>query len=380
MVSRPIAVAIAGVGNCASSFIQAIAAARAGNLGTTGVAHQYLGGYEVADITVVAAFDVDSRKVGHDLADAIRAMPNCTSNHVAVPPTGIQVLPGPVSDGVPQALSGMVQVCGQSNSATFEQVAAALRESKADMLVNYLPAGSRVASTGYAQAALAAGIGFINCNPELITNDPDWRDRYRKADLPLLGDDIRSQLGATRVHQVILDLCHAVGAVPSQTYQLNHGGNTDFLNMRDPSRAASKKRSKEGAIGSMLPDAAEFAAGPAGYVPFLGDQKVAYIRVDGQLLFGAPFSIELRLQVEDSPNSAGVVIDAVRAARIALDRGYGGVVTDACPYLFKSPPERFPEDEVTARFEAFCAGMPANGHPAAPGAPAAAAMPLAGSQ
>jgi myo-inositol-1-phosphate synthase len=361
VASKPIAVAVAGVGNCASSFVQAVTAAKEGTLGTAGVAHPYLGGYGLEDISVVAAFDVDARKVGRDLADAIRAMPNCTSNHVNVSATGVRVLPGPVGDGVPPVLSGTVEVCEESGFATFERVADGLRASKADVLVNYLPTGSRMAVSGYAGAALDAGVAFVNCNPELIANDASWQERYRKAGLPLLGDDIRSQLGATRIHQTILDLCRAVGAVPGRTYQLNHGGNTDFLNMREPARSASKKRSKEGAIGSVLPVAAEYAAGPAGYVQFLGDQKVAYIRVEGQLLFGSPFSMELRLQVEDSPNSAGVVIDAVRAARIALDRGHGGVVTDACPYLFKSPPERFPESEVTARFDAFGRGTPLNG-------------------
>jgi myo-inositol-1-phosphate synthase len=356
LASKPIAVAVVGVGNCASSFAQAVAAGQAGTLGTAGVAHPFLGDYGIGDIDIVAAFDVDARKVGRDLAEAITAMPNCTSNHVSVAPTGVVVRPGPVADGVPARLAATVEVCDEAMACTGEKVTAALRESDAEVLVSYLPTGSRLATACYAEAALSAEVGFINCNPEPVAGDPAWRARFAKSGVPLLGDDIRSQLGATRVHQAILDLCQAVGVVPSRTYQFNHGGNTDFLNMSEPARAASKKRSKEGAIGALLPAEAAFAAGPSGYVSFLGDQKVAYIRVEGSLLLGAPFSMEVRLQVEDSPNSAGVVLDAVRAARIARDRGQGGAITDVCPYLFKSPPERCADQEATLRFEAFGRG------------------------
>jgi myo-inositol-1-phosphate synthase len=361
LAPEAIAVAITGVGNCASSFVQAVAAAWAGTLGTTGVAHPALGQYGAGDIDLVAAFDVDARKVGRDLAEAITAMPNCTTNHVRVEPTGVTVMAGPVLDGVPAGLAATVEVCDESATATFDQVTKVLRESRAEVLVNYLPTGSREATAGYAEAALSAGVVFVNCNPEQIATDPAWRARYQQAGVPLLGDDIRSQFGSTRVHQAILDLCRSVGAVPSSTYQLNYGGNTDFLNMREPARAATKKRSKEGAIGGLLPAEAEYVAGPSGYVQFLGDQKVAYIRVEGQLLLGAPFSLEMRLQVEDSPNSAGVVLDAVRAARIARDRGLSGAIGEVCPYLFKSPPERSDDQDGTAVFEAFAAGPQENG-------------------
>jgi myo-inositol-1-phosphate synthase len=260
---------------------------------------------------------------------------------------------GPVEDGVPHHLSEVVEVADEARAATVAGVAGILRRAQADVVVNYLPTGSWAATKAYAQAALDAGAAFVNCNPERVGTDPYWQGKYQVAGVPLLGDDIRSQLGATRVHRALLELCRSVGAVTDRTYQLNFGGNTDFLNMSEPSRAASKRQSKERAIAGLVPADGQYGAGPAGYIQHLADEKVAYIRVEGHLLLGMPFSIETRLQVEDSPNSAGVVVDAVRAAKTAADRGLAGVIAAACSYLFKSPPELCDDRIALESFERF---------------------------
>lgn len=355
MRAREIRVAVVGVGNCASSLVQTVASARAGALGDAGVAHPTVGGYRVEDLTFVAAFDVDKRKIGHDLSAAVLAAPNCTTAYLTPPPSDVEVSPGPLEDGVPAHLDGIVQVADEVTGVGAEQVTEVLLRSRAEVVVNYLPTGSFAATQVYAAAALAAGAAFVNCNPERVGTDPQWQDRFAAAGVPLLGDDIRSQLGATRVHRALLELCRQVGAITDRTYQLNFGGNTDFLNMHEPSRAAAKRRSKEGAIASLIPTDAQYGAGPAGYVQFLADQKVAYIRVEGRLLLDMPFTIETRLSVEDSPNSAGVVLDAVRIARTAADRGEAGAIVAPSSYLFKSPPELCDDSLALARFEEYAA-------------------------
>jgi myo-inositol-1-phosphate synthase len=355
VAARPIRVAIVGVGNCASSLVQCVTAARAGALGDAGVAHPSVGGYGLSDLSFVAAFDVDKRKIGHDLSVAIRAAPNCTTEYVMPEPGGVLVSAGPLEDGVPAHLTTIVDIAGEVRGITVADVTDVLRTSGAEVVVNYLPTGSWAATNAYAQAALDAGAAFVNCNPERIATDPQWQERYAAAGVPLLGDDIRSQLGATRVHRALLDLCRSVGAITDKTYQLNFGGNTDFLNMFEPARASSKRRSKEGAIASLIPADAQYGAGPAGYIQYLADEKVAYIRIEGRLLLGMPFTIETRLQVEDSPNSAGVVLDAVRVAKTALDRSESGAITEPSSYLFKAPPVLCEDGIALARFEAYAA-------------------------
>jgi myo-inositol-1-phosphate synthase len=350
-----IRVAVVGVGNCASSLVQTVAAAQAGTLGDTGVAHPAVGGYHVDALSFVAAFDVDKRKIGYDLSAAILAAPNCTTAYVTLSPSDVMVSPGPLADGVPDHLADIVDVSDEVTEVGVDDVAEVLRHSGAEVVVNYLPTGSRTDTSAYAAAALAAGAAFVNCNPERIGTDRQWQERFAAAGVPLLGDDIRSQLGATRVHRALLELCQNVGAATDRTYQLNFGGNTDFLNMFEPSRAVSKRRSKERAIASLVPAGAQYGAGPAGYVQYLADEKVAYIRIEGRLLLGMPFTIETRLSVEDSPNSAGVVIDAIRAAKTAADRGQSGVIAEPSSYLFKSPPELCNDGLALARFEEYAA-------------------------
>jgi myo-inositol-1-phosphate synthase len=349
-------VAIAGVGNCASSLVQAVVAARTGDARAgIGIAHPLIGAYRVADIEFVAAYDVDERKIGRDLSAAIRSAPNCTTNYIDVPVLGVRVECGPLVDGVGPQTSDVVQVADEALTTGVEEVTESLRATGADVLICYLPVGSAKATLGYAEAALAAGVAFVNCNPELVAADPEWQARFSERGLPLLGDDIKSQLGATTLHRMLIDLCSSRGAAVDRTYQLNVGGNTDFLNMRDPGRAASKRTSKMSALRSELPEGAEFGAGPSDYVPHLADRKVAYITLEGRSLLGMPFIIEAKLSVEDSPNSAGVAIDAVRAAKVALDRGLSGPVNDVCGYLFKTPPIRYPDAAAAALIERFSA-------------------------
>jgi len=347
-------VAIAGVGNCASSLVQAVTAARTAP-GGPGVTHPVIGGYGVADIEFVAAFDVDERKLDTDLADAIGAAPNCTSSYLKVPPTGVTVGCGPLADGVGSLTADVVQVSASAETASFEQVSEVLRATRADVLISYMPVGAAKATTGYAGAALAAGVAFVNCNPEVVATDPAWQERFAAAGVPLLGDDIKSQLGATTLHRTLIDLCTSRGAVVDRTYQLNVGGNTDFLNMRDPERASSKRASKMSALRTRLGEGAEFGAGPSDYVPHLSDRKVAYITLEGRSLLGMPFTIEAKLSVEDSPNSAGIAVDAVRAAKVAADRGLGGPVDEVCAYLFKAPPRPRDDADADATMTRFCA-------------------------
>lgn len=351
---RTVRLAIIGVGNCASSLVQAVTVSRRPDR-LDGVTHPLVGPYAVGDIQVVAAFDVDERKVGTDLADAIGRPPNCTTQYAAVPPTGVRVRSGPLADGVGRQTAELVRTGPASRSATFDEVRAALVDAGVEVVICYLPVGATEATAGYAGAALAAGAAFVNCNPESVATDPQWQRRFRERGVPLLGDDIKSQLGATTLHRMLIDLCASRGAVVERTYQLNVGGNTDFLNMRDPARASSKRASKTGALSSRLSAEAEYGAGPSDYIHFLADRKVAHISIEGRSMLGMPFSIEAKLSVEDSPNSAGVAVDAVRAAKVAADRGIAGPVTAVCPFLFKAPPETCGDDEAIGRMRVFAA-------------------------
>jgi myo-inositol-1-phosphate synthase len=329
-----------------------VAAAAAGSDGP-GVAHPRLGGYGVEDLTFVAAFDVDERKVGQDLAAAISSEPNCTTRYAEVPVTGTLVSCGPLADGVSALTSPLIRVAKTAHTVTFDDVGSVLKAAAPDVLICYLPVGAKAATIGYAEAALAAGVAFVNCNPEPIASDAEWQQRFAASGIPVLGDDIKSQLGATTLHRTLIDMCRSRGAVIDQTYQLNVGGNTDFLNMLDPSRSASKRASKVAALQACLSDVTLVAAGPSDYVPHLSDRKVAYIKLEGRSMLGMPFVIEAKLEVEDSPNSAGVAVDALRAAKIAADRGIGGPVDGACALLFKTPPVSCADAEAAAQFSMF---------------------------
>lgn len=352
--------AIIGVGNCASSLVQGLSFYAGADEAETvpGLMHVRLGPYHVADIEVCAAFDVARNKVGQDVADAILAPPNNTIRFAAVAPTGVAVSRGPTLDGIGRYLRDVLVESG----APAVDVTRVLRDSGAEVLVSYLPVGSEQATHHYAEAALAAGCAFVNCIPAFIASDPAWEVRFARAGLPIVGDDVKSQVGATIVHRVLTNLFRERGVRLDRTYQLNVGGNTDFQNMLERERLESKKLSKTRAVTSQLdaplpPGAAH--VGPSDHVPWLEDRKLAFIRLEGTTFGNVPISCELKLDVWDSPNSAGVAIDAIRCARLALDRGQGGAVAAASAYLMKSPPQQF-TDEVARRMLAdFIAGEPA---------------------
>ena len=364
-----IRVGIIGVGNCASSLIQGIeyyAKARSDEK-VPGLMHVDLGPYHVSDIEFTCAFDVDTNKVGIDLADAIWVEPNNTVKFADVPQTGVKVQRGHTYDGLGHFYRGVVT---ESDLPPVD-VAQVLRETKTDVLINYLPVGSEQAARFYAEEALEAGTAFINCMPVFIATNEDWAQRFTKRGVPIIGDDIKSQLGATISHRVLSKLFEDRGVVIDHTYQLNFGGNMDFKNMLERERLQSKKISKTQSVTSQISggiDAEDIHIGPSDHVPWLKDRKWAYIRIEGREFGDIPISMELKLEVWDSPNSAGVVIDAVRCAKVALDRGIGGPLLAPSAYFMKSPPVQYSDAEAHDLVEAFIdepvpsAGMNGNGH------------------
>lgn len=357
MARAPIRVGIVGVGNCASALVQGLRHYREAGPGddVPGLMSPDLGGYRVGDIAVVSAFDVSASKVGRDLAEAILAEPNNTHRFCEVPETGVTVRRGPTLDGIGRYLEEIVPEAPERPGDVVEE----LRRTGTEVLVSYLPVGSQAATEHYAEAALAAGCAFVNCIPVFIASHPEWAARFREAGLPIVGDDIKSQVGATIVHRVLANLLRERGVRLDRTYQLNFGGNADFLNMLERERLESKKLSKTRAVTSQLgaPMPAEnIHVGPSDHVPWLTDRKWAQIRLEGSGFGGVPLNIELKLEVWDSPNSAGVVIDAVRCARLALDRGIGGPLVGPSSYFMKAPPEQFTDAEARARTLRFAAG------------------------
>ncbi len=350
-------VAVIGVGNCASSLVQGIAfyADAAEGDRVPGLMNVVLGGYHVGDVEVVAAFDIAEGKVGLDVSEAILAKPNNTRVFCSVPSTGVVVQRGPTMDGLGRYVRDVVR----ESAAEPVDVAGTLRAAGAEVVVSYLPVGSEQATRHYAEQAIAAGCGFVNCIPVFIASDPDWRARFEAARLPILGDDIKSQVGATIVHRVLANLFRDRGVRVDRTYQLNFGGNTDFMNMLERDRLESKKLSKTRAVTSQLAEAlsdSDAHVGPSDYVPWLEDRKWCHIRIEGTTFGDTPLNCELKLEVWDSPNSAGVVIDAVRCVKLALDRGIGGALTGPSSYFMKSPPEQFTDTEAKHHTEAFVAG------------------------
>jgi len=356
-----IKIALVGVGNCASSLVQGIAHYRSGANDLTGLMHNDIGGYRPEDIRVVAAWDVDRRKVGKDVAEAIFSPPNCTQVFCAsVEQTGAKVRMGKVLDGVAEHMGSYPDErsfrLADAREPDRDEVVEVLRDSGADVLVNYLPVGSQQATEFYAECALEAGVAFVNNIPVFIASDPGWAERFRNAGVPIVGDDIKSQLGATIVHRVLTDLFKKRGVELERTYQLNTGGNTDFLNMLERSRLESKKLSKTEAVQSVaatrLVDE-HIHVGPSDYVAWQNDNKVAFIRMEGRLFGGVPMNLELRLSVEDSPNSAGVAIDMIRCAKLACDRDMAGPIDPAASYFCKHPPLQLTDDEAWAALEDF---------------------------
>ena len=356
-MANPVRVAVIGVGNCCSSFVQGVEFyknAKKSDL-VPGLMHPVVGGYHVKDIEFVAAIDIDKNKVGKDLSEAIFTKPNCTVKFCEVPEKGVKVARGMTHDGLGKYLSRIIEKAPGSTA----DIVGILKETQADVVVNYLPVGSEEATKWYAEQILSAGCALVNCIPVFIAREPYWHKRFVEAGVPVIGDDIKSQVGATIVHRVLTRLFRDRGVRLERTSQLNVGGNTDFLNMLERERLESKKISKTNAVTSQLDydmGASNVHIGPSDYVEWLQDRKWAYIRLEGRSFGDVPLNIELKLEVVDSPNSAGIVIDAVRCAKIALDRGMAGALQGPSSYFMKSPPVQYHDDVCRRLTEEFIAG------------------------
>jgi len=352
--TKRLRLAIAGVGNCASSLVQGVEYYRDADPTerVPGLMHVVLGGYHIRDIELVAAFDVDATKVGLDLSKAIAAGPNNTIKFADVPHLGVTVLRGPTLDGFGEYYR---QVAEESPAEPID-VAQALRDAKADVLVSYLPVGSEQAQKHYAQACLDAGVAFVNAIPVFIASDPEWAAKFEAAGVPIVGDDIKSQVGATIVHRTLARLFEDRGTTIDHTYQLNFGGNMDFMNMLERSRLKSKKISKTQSVTSQIDQGIsdrDVHIGPSDHVPWLDDRKWALIRLEGRNFGDVPLTVELKLEVHDSPNSAGVIIDAVRCAKVAMDRGIGGPLLGPSAYFMKSPPMQYRDEDARQLVEEY---------------------------
>lgn len=360
-----IRIAVAGLGNCASSLIQGMYYYKnKSSEDAIGLMHWEVGGYAPGDIKVVAAFDIDRRKVGQDVNRAIFALPNCTTVFSPdLPDSGVSVHMGRVLDGISEHMGDYEEkytfVRSDASEPEFADVVDILKDTGTEVLVNYMPVGSEQAACFYAECALSAGAAFVNNIPVFIASDPKWAARFEDKNLPIIGDDIKSQLGATITHRILTDLFKKRGVKIERTYQLNTGGNTDFLNMLNRHRLISKKTSKTEAVQSVTARRLEnenIHIGPSDWVPWQKDNKVAFIRMEGKLFGDVPMNLELRLSVEDSPNSAGVAIDSIRCAKLALDRGQGGALIAPSSYFCKHPPQQFTDDEAYRMTENFISG------------------------
>jgi myo-inositol-1-phosphate synthase len=350
-------VAIVGVGNCASALVQGVHYYKDADPGSRvpGLMHVQFGPYHVRDVEFVAAFDVDAKKVGTDLAEAIGASENNTIKFADVPPTGVTVQRGPTMDGLGEYYQDIIT---ESDEQPVD-VVGVLRDAQVDVLVSYLPVGSEEADRFYAQCAIDAKVAFVNALPVFIASDPTWAQKFTDAGVPIVGDDIKSQVGATITHRVMAKLFEDRGVELLRTYQLNFGGNMDFMNMLERKRLQSKKISKTQSVTSQIPHEmarADVHIGPSDHVPWLDDRKWAYVRLEGRSFGDTPLSLEYKLEVWDSPNSAGVIIDAVRAAKIAKDRGIGGPLVSPSSYFMKSPPQQFSDDEARDSIDRFISG------------------------
>lgn len=358
-MAKEIRVAIAGVGNCASSLVQGVEYYK--NVDEEdplipGLMHNVMQGYKLSDIKFVSAYDVDSKKVGKDLSDAIFAEPNCTTKFSDVPKWDVEVKKGPVLDGVAETTKEKFAVDPDQKPV---DVTEHLKETKPDVLVNYLPVGSEEAARYYARACLDANVALINAMPVFIASEEEWSEKFKEKDLPVIGDDIKSQVGATILHRNMARLFVDRGVKLDSTYQLNVGGNTDFLNMLERKRLKSKKISKTESVQSQLPeelDEEDIHIGPSDFVPWLKDKKLAFIRMQGKKFGDVPLNIEVRLEVEDSPNSAGVMVDAIRCAKIGLDRKTGGALLSPSSYFMKSPPIQYQDSVAYQMVEEFIEG------------------------
>jgi len=350
-------VAVAGVGNCASALVQGIEYYKhtADETQVPGLMHVNFGGYHIRDVKFVAAFDVNKRKIGKDLGEAIFAEPNSAAKFAEVPKLGVEVLPSAILDGVASHMRDSFRIYDDQEIESAD-VSEVLRETEADMLINFLPVGSYEATRFYVRASLEAKCALVNCIPEFVASTKKWSDRFVREGLPVAGDDVKSQLGATILHRNLVRLCVDRGVEIEETYQLNLGGNTDFENMTVEERLKTKRVSKTEAVTSLVPYEVPTRIGPSDYVPFLGDKKICYVFVKGRKFGNQPVTLTAKLEVEDSPNSAGVVIDVVRAVKLGLDRGISGPLTSISSYAFKHPPVQVPDDVARRWVEDFIAG------------------------
>jgi myo-inositol-1-phosphate synthase len=348
-------VAIIGVGNCSSALIQGVHYYQDANKDefVPGLLHADFGGYHVRDIKFVAAFDIDSRKVGNDLSKAIYSKPNNTRTFYKVPNLNVDVYKGPPLDGVGKYVKDVIKI--DPNQKPVD-VARILSDSGAEVVVNYLPVGSDKATQWYAQQAIDAGCAFVNCIPSFIASEPKWQKKFSEAKLPVAGDDVMSQVGATVVHKTLIKLLVDRGAVIDESYQLNIGGDTDFQNMIDEDRLASKRKSKTSAVQALVPYKVPLHIGPSDFVPFLENTKIMYVWVKGRYFGNTPFKIDVKLEVMDSPNSGGIVIDAIRATKLGLDRGISGPLISISSYAFKHPPRQQPYEVAKQWVELFIEG------------------------
>ena len=360
-----IKVAIVGIGNCASSLVQGIEYYREKTeADATGLMYWSIGGYTPSDVEVVAAFDIDARKVGKDVAEAIFTEPNCTTVFCKdIPTTGTTVQMGCVLDGIADHMDQHPEantfVLADTPEPGQQDIIGILKQSGAEVLMSYLPVGSEDAARFYAECALQAGVALVNNMPVFIVSDPAWAKRFEEKNIPIIGDDIKAQLGATITHRTLTNLFEKRGVTIDHMYQINTGGNTDFLNMLNRSRLASKKTSKTEAVHAVMEerlDDDDIHVGPSDYIPWLKDNKVCFLRMEGRLFGDVPMNMEIRLSVEDSPNSAGVAIDAIRCCKLALDRGQGGILHSPSAYLMKHPPVQYTDDKAYQMVKAFVAG------------------------
>jgi len=368
-IMNRIKIAIVGVGNCCSSLLQGIEYYKdKSSEDAIGLMHWEIGGYKPGDIEVVAAYDIDTRKVGKDVHTAIFERPNCTAVFCeSMPKSGVAVEMGKILDGVSDHMKEYDKdyafVADNQKEATQEDIVKSLKKSGAEILLNYLPVGSEDGARFYAECALEAGVAFINNIPVFIASDPKWARKFAEKNIPIIGDDIKAQLGATITHRILTDLFKKRGVKLERTYQLNTGGNTDFLNMLNRGRLVSKKESKTEAVQAVAQQRLNdrnIHVGPSDYVPWQNDNKVCFIRMEGKLFGDVPMNLELRLSVEDSPNSAGVAIDSIRCCKLALERGIGGVLHSASAYLSKHPPQQYADDEAYRMTEEFIQGKREN--------------------
>lgn len=359
---KRIKIGIIGIGNCASSLIQGIEYYKdKQEKDIIGLMHWEMGGYKPYDIEVALAFDIDKRKVGKELAEAIFAKPNCTKPiHNDVKKTGVLVMMGRIEDSYANHMESYDKSIrfdvSNEKQPSKSQVVKAIKDSDIDMLINYLPVGSEEATKFYVECALEAGVGFINNIPVFIASNPEWALKFKEKNIPIIGDDIKSQLGATIVHRTLVDLFRKRGVVIDKSYQLNVGGNTDFLNMLDRNRLASKKISKTGAVqsvGHIKNKERNLHVGPSDFVPFLEDNKLCFVQIEGRVFGDIPIKLDLKLSVEDSPNSAGVVIDAIRCCKLAIDNNIGGVLLEPSSYFCKTPMKQFTDSEAYENVEEF---------------------------